>query len=720
MEKNSVASIILLLGFMTCCTCIPPAPNACPVDFPWVRAPLRTAEQKAKGYAGGEMCQMPFSIAISKSDPTFLAVGIDTAAVYISSDGGRCWQLKRAGIISNGVQSVAFDPKNAKVLWAAGLVGNTEDKNQDFSNPKADGIYRTTDGGESWQLLRNGGFLRHWGQGEYFAFDERSFDGTQCTTVYAATHEDGVLKSTDAGDTWEVLGFPKTIVNAVILHPMNPDVLFVAADAGLFRSDDAGGAFRKIGVNLPASMEVLGLALNPMDANVLYVAMGKAGIWRSVDGGMHFQKWMNGISEWDIANWTWGRLCISPVNPARMYAEPHQVGGPRAPYWSSDGGATWNPSAHREASFSDVSSEAGRWCVEPIVAHPMAPDTAFQAGNSVRKTTDGGRTWIYSSDGISGIRRETRTSIAFRPEDPKKMVFFHTDFGSAITTDGGDTFSYLPPPPQYQLNDIGGAVSMRVGACDPTPGSKKLISAVGGWSKQLICISEDDCRTWRTVEGTEGYYRFISIHPQTPGVVYAGREADSLRSRDGGDTWTSLPYQIMAMSASNGDIVFAAKPLTANKGEWQVLRSMDQGDTWAPLPGKIIGGFRDLDVDPSDPDRLYAAGDNGVWVFDGNGWSVRGVADGLEKNVFGSLAFSSIAVDPTRPSTVYAGQLENWRGISRGIFRSTDSGRHWKNITANLGPDLSVWAITVSPHDGTVWLGTDIGSWKLPPQAIVE
>ena len=84
-------------------------------------------------------------------------------------------------------------------------------------------------------------------------------------------------------------------------------------------------------------------------------------------------------------------------------------------------------------------------------------------------STDGGRTWQYSSDGISGCRRGTRTSIAFRPDDAKKMVFFFTDHGSALTTDGADTFTYAPPPYQPEL----GARTTPVGACDPRPGSRR-------------------------------------------------------------------------------------------------------------------------------------------------------------------------------------------------------------------------------------------------------
>lgn len=213
-----------------------------------------------------------------------------------------------------------------------------------------------------------------------------------------------------------------------------------------------------------------------------------------------------------------------------------------------------------------------------------------------------------------------------------------------------------------------------------------------------------------------GNYLFMAFHPQKPEVVYAGRPNDSLRSRDGGKTWQTLSQPIKAMFFGDGDVVFASRQLDDRGWESEVLKSSDQGDTWAPLPGWIIGSLGEVDVGPTDPNRLYAASHKGVWVFDGKGWTVRDDRDGLEKDFFGALNFSKLAVDPTHPNILYAGQMHCWRGAARGIYRSTDSGEHWENISGNLGPDLTAWAITVSPHDGTVWLGTDYGNWKLGRQ----
>jgi photosystem II stability/assembly factor-like uncharacterized protein len=693
-----------------------PAPTARgPVEFKWVQVPLRSAAQKAKGYAGGEAGQAAYSIAICPTDPNFLAIAIDGAAVYISNDGARSWHLKRNGILTSDALSVAFDPRNPRILWAACMNGSAP-------NPQAEGIYLSVDGGDNWRRVRAAAYHRpqvQQAQNEYFAFDPGSFDGVCHRTVYAATHDQGLLKTTDGGSTWKSLGFSNTIINAVILHPQNARRLFLATQTGLSRSDDAGESFSRMGGSWPDSTPILGLAVSARDPDLLYVAIGVQGIWRSTDGGRTFTPRMNGIPPWAAEQkWSWSRLCISPANPLHLYADA-QWGG-AFPYWSHDGGASWSPASWREPTFYDTDpSNPNHWSPEGFVAHPTNPDIAYHV-TPVRKTTDGGKTWVYASDGVSGCRRNYHTSVAFSPDDPRKMIFFHGDYGSALTRDGGDTFTLCSPPRQWEL----GGYEMPVGACDPTPGSRKVISAIGGSSqesgKQRICISTNDCRSWQVLKGTEGNYQFLAFHPQQPKVVYAGRATDSLRSRDGGKTWTALPYPIKSLFPGNGDIVYAARQNDANGWDWTMLRSSDQGDTWQPLPGRMTGGFNDVDVDPANPNRLYAATSSGVWVFDGTGWSLRDERHGLSKSVFGGLCFGSIAVDPTRPEVIYAGQNEAWKGIARGIFRSTDRGNSWKNISLNLGPDLTVWAITVSPHDGTVWLATDYGNWKLPPGPYAE
>lgn len=675
-----------------------PAPGE---EFTWELVPLRTAKQKARGFRGGEMGQMAFTFTVCRQDPRLMALGIDTAAVYISEDEGRNWQLRRRGIHSNGVQSVAFDPVNKKVLWAAGLRSAAGTKRSFPPDPKyfdakADGIYRSDDLGRHWTLIRNAAFLRGHGQNQYFAFAPYGATRAGCRTVYALTHSDGLLKTEDGGTSWTPIG-PRGIIGNAIIRCPDTGWLWLAADQGLWLSTDEGNRWQAVS---PPGFPVAGIAVPPHHSRTLFVALGKAGVWRTKDAGVTWTPCEQGLRQ----NVKWVRLAISPANPKVLYADATRAGG-AFPYYSHDGGLTWHGVTARESGFLG----SGTYWAEGLATHPTHPLTAFHLF-PLRRTTDGGATWRLWGSGISGCRRGARTTIAFRPDDPEKMAFFFTDHGCALTQDGGDTWVYAPAPRQADL----GAMTMPGGAYDPTPGSRTLVSAVGGWTKQRLCLSRDDGKTWKVWNSMVDNYVFFAWHPQRPKIVYAGTISGGLRSDDGGQTWTPLSQPLRAMFRGNGDVVFAV----SRRGNRHslVLRSPDRGETWSPVGKAIPYGVSEIDVDPHDPDRVYAATyHGGIYVFDGKQWRQRGVEAGLERDFFGAMIFQRLAVDPCHPNVIYAGQNHCWRGVAKGIFRSVDYGRTWTNISGNLGPDLTVWAITVSPHDGTVWLGTDYGNWRLPP-----
>jgi photosystem II stability/assembly factor-like uncharacterized protein len=83
--------------------------------------------------------------------------------------------------------------------------------------------------------------------------------------------------------------------------------------------------------------------------------------------------------------------------------------------------------------------------------------------------------------------------------------------------------------------------------------------------------------------------------------------------------------------------------------------------------------------------------------------------------MFGLNLVRAVAVDPNRPEILYAGKWSAGRGSSNGVFRSTDSGASWANISANLGPELEIGSIFVDPADSTVYIGSYLGTWKLAP-----
>lgn len=190
---------------------------------------------------------------------------------------------------------------------------------------------------------------------------------------------------------------------------------------------------------------------------------------------------------------------------------------------------------------------------------------------------------------------------------------------------------------------------------------------------------------------------------------HAPQDALSLRQDRSQRTKRYLPLTD-AMFRGNGDTVYAlVRPSPSSS---RILKSTDRGRRWVPLGADIQAPVNDIDVDPVNSDWVYAAGIGGTWVFDGSGWSSKDSGDGLEEDYFGGLHFASVSADPRNVGVVYAGQNVCWRGVARGVYRSSDRGRTWRNLNLNLGDDLTVWGIAVGP-DGTAWLGTDHGTFRL-------
>ena len=660
----------------------------------WVPVPLRTAETKAAGRAGGEMGQMGYTLTISAQDPMRMAMGIDTAGIYVSEDGGYNWAIRKEGIKSYGVQSVAFDITNSEVMWAAGSRFSLV-----TSSATADGIYRSDDLGRTWTQLRSAVFLRGRAQNQYFAFDPTGATSQGSQVIYAVTHDVGLLRTTNGGGDWTDVSpsgaLSGAIYNAIIRHPVSGD-LWLAADEGLWFSSNDALTWTEI--TRPATGPVSGIAVHPADPLKAYIALGASGVWVTVDGGENWRELANGLP-----SLTWARLAISPVNPDIIYVDADKAGGD-FPYFSNDAGASWQRPVQREEGFFGV----GHYFSEGLVSHPTDALTAFSL-YPLRKTIDGGKTWSIVGNGVSGARRGEagQSAIAFRPDDPKKMMFFHTDWGSSLTEDSGDTWTYVPAPSQ-----AGNTETQPGGAYDPRPSSKRVVSAVGGWYDQSLAISQDDGATWTVLAGTVDDYKYFAWHPQSQDVIYAGTTTAGLRSDDAGDTWNPISRPIRAMYPGNGDIIYALNSVSS--WQFEVMRSNNRGDTWSRVGSVLSGAVRDIAVDPQNPDRLYVVGDDAIWVYDGTNWSKRNETNGLESDFFGRMLWTRIAVDPRHPNIVYAGQ-KPWEGHGRGIFRSIDYGQNWENINWNMPVDLNIWSISVSPHDSTVWLATDYGNWRMTP-----
>ena len=101
-----------------------------------------------------------------------------------------------------------------------------------------------------------------------------------------------------------------------------------------------------------------------------------------------------------------------------------------------------------------------------------------------------------------------------------------------------------------------------------------------------------------------------------------------------------------------------------------------------------------------------------MYIYNGKKWIRKAEESGLSKDYFGMVQCWEVVVDPRHPEVVYVGRGAIGKGHSNGVFRSVDYGETWENISYNLG-EITIWGLGVSPHDGTVYVGSSHGTWKL-------
>ncbi|MBU1611643.1 MAG: hypothetical protein KKC99_07340 [Proteobacteria bacterium] len=724
----------------------------------WVRMPLRTDKQKRLGYKGGEGFQMTWGISYCTADPKIVYTCSDTTQIWKSTDGGESWTPKHRGFLANGARSVLVDPVNPDIVFAAASLHNNYEDGHNKKD-KAEGIYMSTDGGDTWTETHHTGIYRHEEtRGNIFAADSKSAKGGRTMTLYCGSYEEGLLRTTDGGKHWTSVGLRNIPITEVVEDPDRPGEFYVATEKGLY--EYRGGQPREIG-----NLQSYPRSISASPGGVLYAATGKAGLLKSTNRGTSFTPLTTGLPEAFFSD-----VAASPADPNVVYTKV-SLGRIIAPYASTDAGKSWYPADNYDRA-GVLLSEKLFYFPSPIAPHPTKPKEAIIASNgkgTILRTTDAGKNWDYSATGFTGGRMVDITFV-----DPTTMLFGLWDHGVYLTEDKGDSF--------VDLNKDHPTAKNTVKACAVDKDTFVMISNPTH-GKTYLGVSYDRGQKWNYFQKMDRMPQvlFSSFHPTRENVIYAGY----YRSDDRGKTWIPLDEPIMAMDPNNGDIVYSAKPLgsnadsqpdsdlnsesgmemdsgadarvdtvvtpeitagmdskamkkaarlakkkareeKANKGSGKktgkeqctILVSTNRGASWEPLglplPFKF-GLIQDIEVAATTPERvLVAAQFELLWHYDTQrGWQQVTSKQGIAKNAFGRNFVKLVAVDPRNPNRVAIGKWAPALGQGDGVFLSTDGGNTFNNITGSMGPEVSIWGLEISPFDGAIYAGTSRGTYRL-------
>lgn len=676
----------------------------------WRVLPIRSEEEWEAGRTGGEAEQHPHSIARSLSDPARIYLSHDVGGCWRSGDSGDTWQkCLDVGLWVNKGQSIEVDPEDPLTVFFV------VDNSYDWLAEGWEGLYRSEDAGDSWELVLQADtgydsslhrIYRH-----NVAFDPTSVTGAGAQRWYVAFAAGGLHRSEDGGDSWgsgpvsSLASHP--VVYAVRAHPSDGQTVYVATSEGLLASNSRGAGLAPIG-DLPSG-DVSSLEIDPGDPRTMYATVLGDGLYRSEDGGSTFSL----VRDFDAA-----RVFMNPGHPDVLYL----VGVGENTIITHDAGDTWIedmvthpfPGLGREGSWK--SRIAGQ--LSGIVPDPGDPDEAVAFSRAtIWKTTDGGHSFHDSSTLFTGYAWSWwNGGAAFDRTDVDRFAFFNCDVGMVITHAGGDWFDRRNDQAWdwYSAGDISW-IGAYAGDFHPTD-TGVMVASVGGYFSTKLMTTSDEGRTWLLVEGQDDERNlFIAFHPGDPDIVYAGNKI----STNGGSSFSLVDFgdfgpddpEILGMCEADPDTVYAM-----DDARNAILRSDDRAASWREYvrPGwrfRVLDSLPTFAADPADCNMVWTIdADGDLASFDGTTWTSTGVLGLAGGGDIGNFVRTA-AVDPVDASVVYAGMFSS--GIPC-VFRSLDGGSSWEDITHNL-PRTGMSAMAVNPHTRELFKGSAVGTWIFPP-----
>ena len=389
------------------------------------------------------------------SDPDRIYLAHDVGHLWRSVDGGRLWEHPVGrGLTVNGMVSIAVDPVDADVVLAL------TDNEQNTAAVGEEGLWRTTDAGESWERVLDASVDLAPASGKAsrehqrtIVHDPTSVDSTGAQRWYVAIDsgvgpnsapDAALFVSEDYGTTWVRRGDLNSFgdIHALVIGA-DGQQLYLAAEggrrSGAFVSDDGGSTFVPV-PGLPTGGAGW-VEFGP--GGDLWVALVDIGVYHSTDG----VTWRL-VFEGDATS-----VFVHPTDdPSRAVV----IGASDQANVTDDDGKTWTPISveaplglDRDTRWkTTINSGRYPWMGAAVSWDPRDPDVAVAYGHAqVFRTEDGGRTWKDSSAGYTGYNASRWSrSIWFDREDPDRLAFFLMDVSMVVSEDGGATFERRRSP----------------------------------------------------------------------------------------------------------------------------------------------------------------------------------------------------------------------------------------------------------------------------------
>ena len=573
----------------------------------WRNVGLRTAQQ-----IGG--------LVVDPKDPNRVFVAAlghpyganDERGIYRSLDGGATWQRVLFKDENTGAVQVEFDPNNSQILYADLWQARQGPWENGAWQGAGSGLYKSVDGGTTWQQLTKGLPTIAQGLGRIGFGISRSNSKIIYATVDANPEFAGIYRSDDAGENWTRLSGDGRLWGRgsdfaeIRPHPKNPDVVFVA-NTGSYKSIDGGKTWKAF-KGAPGGDDYHRIWINPENPDVMIFAADQGAVV-TVNGGESWSSWYNQAtaqfyhvstdnrwpywvyggqqesgsaavaSRGDYGAITWrdwrtvgveeyGYVAPDPLNPDITY------GGKITRFdWKTGQVQNIAPEAIRSGNYRFLRTA-------PVLFSAVDNKTLFYAGNVLFKTTSGGNNWEIISPDLSRETWDVPANIGvYRTEQMKTMprrgviytvapsykdldtIWAGTDDGLIhLTRDGGKNWKNVTPP---DLKSWAKVSLLDASHFDNDTAYAAVNTLRLDDLRPHIYRTHDGGKTWKHLTNgipDGGVVNAVREDPIRKGLLYAGTEQAVYFSIDDGEHWQSLRLNMPATSirdlvVKNDDIV---------------------------------------------------------------------------------------------------------------------------------------------------------------------
>lgn len=587
---------------------------------------------------------------------------------------------------------IAFHPTDPDIFYVGAPAG---------------GLWRTTNGGSSWTALTDhipstgiSGIVVSWqdpndlyiltgdADSDYFGGLVDSYDYERKSI--------GVLRSVDNGQTW----FASAQLDTNFYHafkmvqdPTDSDVLLVATDLGIYRTDNRGNTWTKVRSGVFFDVEF-------KPGTTIAYGAGKTEVVWSWTGG---EFWDAATLDVPLSGVKRSELAVTPANPSRVYLLVGDVDADSTydgTYRSVNSGLSYTlmGTTPNILGRSGTGNDDYDQCEydHSFAVSSANSNTLISGAVNIWRSTNGGVNYSLASTGIHVDIHD----LAYNPLDDK--LYACTDGGVFVSENNGNSWTGL----------LDGFRTSQFYRIDGTLADNNFL--IGGLQDNGIKIKNGAGTSWDHVQGADGYS--VSFFPNDETQFYTTTNRSAWRVTNSGGTVDNITppnggndfpfFGNIEAHVSNIDYVFLA---------WHdVYVSDDQGENWTNTGAT---GRWTLATCPSNGNRIYGAGPSTFQINGetlallyrtdnmGDDWTTLHVNPGFPDPT-DITKITDIAVDPTNSNKVFV----TIGGFTAGlkVFRSTDAGANWTNFSGNF-PNVPVNAVAVMPGGDAVYIATDLG-----------